>query len=64
MAAKRSPRASEVTYTCTLCPAKCNGDVTSILAMLAVCQACFDKRRAKGLAEQRRAEAQEAARAG
>jgi hypothetical protein len=58
--AKREPA---IGYTCGLCrkPAPPAAQ-SSALALLAICKGCHDTRRDKGLADQRRADAQEAAR--
>lgn len=59
--AKTPKRTPLVSYTCGLCPKKCEAQQGSILLMLQLCEGCQAKRFAAGTAELRKAEAREAA---
>ena len=50
-------RSQAVKFACCLCGAPGEGDPAQALALLQLCQGCYDKRRSKGEAEQRRADA-------
>lgn len=51
MAERLSPA---ITYACQLCKAQCSEHPDRPRALLLLCGECFDKRFAKGLADQRR----------
>lgn len=44
-----------VPYACSLCAKPASAPIDHVLAMLKLCQVCFDARYAKGLAAQRAA---------
>lgn len=62
MATAKRQAVPVVTYTCGLCPKKCEAKPDALLALLQLCDGCQKTRFSTGLAAQRKAEAAEVAR--
>lgn len=56
----RAKPTTTVTFACSYgrCSARVTAPLGSLLEALNICQACFEVRKAKGLAEQRKADAE------